>query len=385
MKILMISPYFYPEGGGAEFYMYQIAKKLSKEHEITILCTTKDLSNPPNIDSDFNIGVLGHHFKISTTPISLTALRDMVSFIKKNDFDLCNINYYLPYFPDMAALACKICKLPSVLTWHNDIYGTGLLRIMSTLYNYTLNKITLNIVDKIVTPSPYCYRESPILTRFKEKVVWVPPGVDLEKYKKTPNIPIHEKYGIPPDYKIILFVGVMDKSTTHKGVKTLIEAFKRLNFDKTCLIMVGKGNMIPQYRKYCQKLNIANKVIFTGFIKEEILINLYRNSELLVLPSTTIQEGFGMVLIEANACGKPVIGSKIGGIKYVIRDGETGLLVPPGDPNALANAMERLLEDERLAKKMGSKGRKMVQKNYTWDRVAKITEKVFERVVYGSS
>ena len=88
-----------------------------------------------------------------------------------------------------------------------------------------------------------------------------------------------------------------------------------------------------------------------------------------------------MVLIEANACGTPVIGSEVGGIKYVIGDGETGVLVPPGDPVALADAITRILEDEELAARMGSNGRRMVMKNYTWDKSARMTERVFEEVI----
>jgi len=381
VKILMVSPYFYPEGGGAEFYMYKIAEKLSEEHEISVLCAKKQEKHPLGSNERIKINILKHDFRISTTPVSLTLLKDIISFMKKNDFDLCNTNYYLPYFPDMATIACKLCKLPAIITWHNDIYVKGFLKIMATLYNYSLNKITLNLVDKIITPSPYCYRESHFLSGFREKLVWIPPGVDLEKYMNTPHIPIHKIYKIPPDHKILLFVGVMNKSTSHKGVETLIRAFKNLKNSKTCLIMVGKGNMIPHYKKYCEKLDIADKIIFTGFVKEELLVNLYRNCNILILPSTTVQEGFGMVLIEANACGKPVIGSKIGGIKYVIKDGETGLLVPAGDPKALAKAIMKLLEDEELAKKMGSKGKKMVEKNYTWDKAAKMTEKVYREVV----
>lgn len=381
MKILMISPYFYPEGGGAEFYMYKIAEGLSKNHEVTVLCTTNEDKHPLE-DNNIEVNILRHQFKISTTPVTLTGIREMVSYMRRKNFDLCNINYYLPSFPDMAALACRICEVPSVLTWHNDVHAGGLLRLFSTVYNHTLNKITLNMVNKIITSSPYCYNESPFLEKFEHKMEWVPPGVDMDKYSSAPLISVRRQYEIPEDSDIILFVGVMNKSTSHKGVKTLIKAFKRIYKDTdSFLVMVGKGDMIPYYIEKCENLGILDRVIFTGFVEEEVLINFYREAEILVLPSTTIQEGFGMVLIEANACGTPVIGSEVGGIKYVIRDGETGVLVPPGDPVALADAITRILEDEELAARMGSNGRRMVMKNYTWDKSARMTERVFEEVI----
>ncbi len=381
MNILMISPYFYPDGGGAEFYMYKIAEKLSAKHDITVLCTSNERKHPLD-DDKIQINTLRSDFKVSTTPIKLTLAKDIVSYIRDNDFDICNINYYLPFFPDMAAIACKICNLPSVITWHNDVYADGLMKVFSTLYNHTFNKITLNIVDKVITPSPYSYNESDFLKGLNDKTVWIPPGVDLEKYDDAPVINIREKWRIPYDHHIILFVGVMNRATTHKGVEILLRAFQKIyNEKKAVLVMVGKGDMIDYYKGCCEKLGIKDKVLFTGFIEEEILINFYRESNILVLPSKTIQEGFGMVLIEANACGKPVIGSRVGGIKYVIRDGETGLLVPPGDPEALADAIRRLIEDPEKAEIIGQNGRKMVEENYTWKRSAEMTEKVFMELI----
>lgn len=380
MHILMVSPYFYPEGGGAEFYMYKIAEGLSKDHEVTVLCTTNEEMHPLNHDK-IEVNTLSHHFKISTTPVALTGIRDMVKYMRRNDFDLCNINYYLPLFPDMAAMACRICKIPSVLTWHNDVHADGFLKLFSTVYNHTLNKITLRMVDKIITPSPYCYNESPLLRKFQHKMEWVPPGVDLEKYNRVPLISIREKYGIPENRDIILFVGVMNKSTAHKGVNTLLRAFKEIYKDTdSYLVMVGKGDMIPYYLEKCKKLGIIDRVIFTGFVEEEVLINLYREAEILVLPSTTIQEGFGMVLIEANALGTPVIGSKIGGIKYVIRDGKNGLLVPPQNHRILANFIIKLLHNKFLSKLLGLNGKEMVKSNYKWDKAVNDTLKIFENI-----
>lgn len=83
MKILMVSPYFYPEGGGAEFYMYKIAEKLSEQHEISVLCTKKQEKHPLSPNEKIKINTLKHDFRISTTPISLTLLKDIISFIKK--------------------------------------------------------------------------------------------------------------------------------------------------------------------------------------------------------------------------------------------------------------------------------------------------------------
>ena len=386
MNTLMVSSYFYPDGGGAEKYAYNIAKRLVESgNNMTVLCSNQENKQKEDIISNIRVIRLKPDFKISTVPIKLGLLYKMQKLVRNNDFDLININFHLPYYPDITALLSKVCKIPCVLTYHNDIVKGGLLmNSVAQIYNYSVNHAVLYSMDLIITPSPYCYNESKFLKPFKDKVVWIPPGADIEKYSVEKLFKLHEAYSISESSKIVLFVGVMSKADTHKGVDQLVKSFKKVLKevrDDVYLILVGKGDMIPEYKKTCENLGILDNVIFTGFVDENKLIEYYKSSDVIVLPSTTIQEGFGMTLIEGNACGKPVIGTRVGGIQYVIKDGETGLLVPPKNPDALANAIIKLLEDEELSQKMGINGRKLVEEKYTWERIAKMTEKVYNEVI----
>lgn len=385
MKILTVAPYLYPEAGGVESYAYNISKRMvERGFDVIILCSTRDgIDEKKDLDG---IKVIRQrpNFILSNTPIRLDLFFTMSKLVKENNFDLINAHTPVPFYADVAAMVSKRYKIPFVLTYHNDtIKNTFAMNIIANLYNYSFNLIMLKLSKFIITPSSYCYNESKFLKKFKNKLRWIPPGVGIDKYDIGNSFKIHDDHGISRSSKIVLFVGQMSKAHAHKGIDDLIKSFKRILDDtkEAYLILVGKGDMILEYKKMCQSYGILDNVIFTGFVDETELIEYYKSSDVVVLPSTTVQEGFGMVLIEGNACGKPVIGTKIGGIQYVIKDGETGLLVPPKNPDALAGAIIKLLNDEDLAKMMGGNGRRLVEERYTWKRTVEMTEAVYKEAI----
>ncbi|MFA4662850.1 glycosyltransferase family 4 protein [Pyrococcus kukulkanii] len=386
MKILLLTPYFYPHGGGLENYAYNIAKRLIKKgHEVTVLCSTKS----GNSITEQIEGIEVHRIKptmiFSNTPIVASLFRELDKLLKNNDFDVINAHMPVTYFSDIGAVYKKLTNLdiPFVVTYHNDLVKPDLLDNIAKVYNATMLQIVLESADYIITPSPYCYFESPFLRKIKWKVSWIPPGVEIFKFEKKRYTNMREVYNLPHDSKIILFVGAMSRYHAHKGVNILIKAFSDVikEIKNAYLMLVGKGDMIPTYKALTKSLGIDKHVIFTGFIEDDKLPDYYRSSDVVVLPSTTVAEGFGMVLIEGNSAKKPVIASNIGGMKYVVKHKKTGLLVPPKDSKSLADAIIHLLQNEKEAKKMGRNGRKLVKKYYTWERVAKMTENVYKEVV----
>lgn len=385
MNILMVTPYFFPERGGLENYAYNIAKRLVKKGwNITVVCSTRENKNGGVTIDNIKILRLKPNFILSNTPIKFSLFSEILNRLRSGNFDLINAHTPVPYFADVSAMVSKLCNdIPFVLTYHNDlIKDSFLMNVVAKMYNFTINLNTLSLAKKIITPSPFCYNESRFLQKFKDKLVWIPPGVDIEKYSTKESKRLHELYDLPESSKVVLFVGAMNRGHTHKGVHYLLRAFKKVleKINDVYLVLVGKGDMIPEYQSMCVELKIFDRVVFTGFVEESDLIRFYQSSDVVVLPSTTVQEGFGMVLIEAGACGKPVIGTRVGGMKYVIKDGETGLLVPPKDEMALAKAIVKLLQDEDMAKKMGINGRKLVEEKYTWNRSIRLTEDVYTNV-----
>lgn len=382
MKILIVAPYFPPKKGGVENYSYHISQLISqKGHEVIIL-TSGNNDSIEEID-EMKVIRIKPDLMLSNTPIDFNLKNKICRIIRENNIDIVNAHTPVPFYADMAARASKMNNIPFILTYHNDLAkNSKLFNLICKLYNFSFLRSLFSLSEKIITPSPYVYNESELVEEYKNKLIWIPPGVEIEKY--TPGISkIHEIYNIPSKSKIVLFVGGMNKGHSHKGVDVLLQAFERvLKTQKDVYLMLaGSGNMIKEYQRLSDELGISKNVRFTGFVDENVLIDLYKTSYMLILPTITISEGFGMVLIEANACGRPVIGSNIGGIKYVIREGETGLLVPPKDVEELSRSIIGLLDDEELAVKMGKMGRNMVETEYTWKKSTIITEKVYKDVL----
>ncbi|CAB50366.1 glycosyltransferase family 4 protein [Pyrococcus abyssi] len=388
MKLLMITPYFYPEGGGLEKYAYMIARGLvERGWEVKVITASRKGNSLENLEG-IEVIRLAPHFIVSNTPISFNLPLKLIKVFKEEQFSVINAHTPVPYYADVSAWVNNVLKgsnkTPFVLTYHNDLVKEGFpLDKVAYLYNLSLQRGLLLLSDTIITPSPYCYYESKLLRRFKKKLIWIPPGVDTERYFPGKSYRLHSIYNLPRSAKIVMFIGTMNRGHAHKGVPYLLKAFKYVatQVKDSYLVLVGRGDMIPEYKKMCMSLGISKRVIFTGYVEEDILPEFYRSSDVIVLPSTTVQEGFGMVLIEAGASGKPVIGTNVGGIKHVIENGKTGILVPPKDPFRLAEAIVTLLTDDNLARKIGKTGRRLVEREYSWDKIVEKTEIALKAIV----
>ena len=152
----------------------------------------------------------------------------------------------------------------------------------------------------------------------------ITPGVDEDFFRPLPP----RQAGAPT----VLFVGRLERSSAWKGVDRLIRAFRLVldQLPEARLRIVGEGDALDDHRRLAAELGLAANVDFTGALDRSALVDVYNQASVVVLPSLTEAESFGMTLIEAMACAKPVIGSRIGGIPYVIDDGVDGFLVEPG-------------------------------------------------------
>ena len=196
----------------------------------------------------------------------------------------------------------------------------------------------------------------------------VPPGVDAQRFSPQ---------GSPVPGRI-LFVGPLSKRYRWKGIDVLWRAFGllRRHLPHAQLAIVGGGDQFPRYAEKARQLDGAVELL--GRLPEDRLIDEYRKASVVVLPSTSDAESFGMVLAEANACGRPVVGSNIGGIPNFVREGNNGLLAIPRDPFSLAEKLLAVLSDEEAAHRMGMMGRERVIREHDWDKLTQTTERAFE-------
>ena len=211
-----------------------------------------------------------------------------------------------------------------------------------------------------------------------EKIRIVPNGVDVEVFKPLENqTELKKQFGLGQGI-CILFVGNL---IPRKGLPILTEAAKKIvkNQPEAKFLIAGEGPLKNYLMKTIQDAKLTNNFRFLGRVSEKLLPALYNCSDVFVLPS--IQEGQGIVLLEAQASGKPVVGFDIGGVREAVQNGETGLLVKGEESDAFADSLIKLLDDRDLRQRMGVNGRKFVVENFTWDISAQKMLRVYREVL----
>lgn len=359
MKLVIITPYFYPHIGGVENYSYQMSRILKKLYkwEIVII-TTHDKNQKMKIETRNGMKVyrLPFWFKLSNSPVNPLWIRSIRQIIRSEHPDVVNAHSPVLFMADIAAYVCG--EIPFILTYHSGSLkkGTFMKDVLIALYEkYFLPKI-FTYSDRIIFTSV-----KPIIKNIKKyqtKMYSIPPGVDTTIFKpsnrKTRNT--------------ILYVGRIEKSSSWKGINYLLDAVEllsKVNPD-IMLHLVGSGDAVLPFKVYAKSKGIEKNVRFLGSLQGKALREAYASATVVVLPSISEAESFGTILIEAMAMKKPVIGSNIGGIPYVIDNKKTGILVPPRNANALAKALLNVLTDTTLAKRIGENGYKKVLNSYTW-------------------
>ncbi len=211
-----------------------------------------------------------------------------------------------------------------------------------------------------------------------EKICIVPNGVDVEAFKPLENQKeLKKQFGLGQG-PCVLFIGNL---IPRKGLPLLVEAAKKIvkQQPETKFLIAGVGPLKNYLIKTVQDAKLTTNFMFLGRVSEKLLPTLYNCSDVFVLPS--IQEGQGIVLLEAQASGKPVVGFDIGGVREAVQNGETGLLVNVVESDALADSLIKLLNDRDLRQRMGVNGRKFVVENFTWDISAQKMLTVYREVL----
>ena len=228
-----------------------------------------------------------------------------------------------------------------------------------------LEEETAKNATLIVTISQYSLEKIKQFYNVDEaKVRIVPNGVDPEKFKPFEDqAAVKRQFGLGNE-PCVLFVGSL---IPRKGLPFLVEAAKKIvkEYKETKFIIVGEGPLRNQLLRKLEAANLSGNFTFLGNVKEDMLPAVYNCADVFALPS--IQEGQGIVLLEAQASAKPVVAFDVGGVNEAVRNGETGLLVKRGSTDKLADAIMKLLSDKALREKMGANGRRFVAENFTWD------------------
>ncbi|MCB9802591.1 glycosyltransferase family 4 protein [Candidatus Nomurabacteria bacterium] len=376
MKIAEVTSTFPPYKGGMGNVAYYNAWSLATlGHEVTVF-TPKYYKIKKDEELPFAVKRLRPWFKYGNAGI----LPQLWWHLPK--FDVVHLHY--PFFGGAETIYFldKIKDIKLVVTYHMDVVGTGLMaKFFKWHTQYVLPKI-LDRADKIIVTSKDYANFSNLSGRLKtesEKFVEIPCGVNHLLYKPRPkDTELLKKYDLY-DKKVILFVGGLDKAHYFKGINVLIQAMQAFSDsdDVRCLI-VGDGELRSSYQSMVDSFGLAKKIIFTGFIGDNMLPKFYNLADIFVLPSIDKSEAFGIVALEAMASAKPVIASDLPGVRSVVDKQKTGLLVKPGSVDNLVAMLKTLLVKNQLRTDYGLAGREKVLQKYTWEKVGYKLDNVFK-------
>ncbi len=384
MKIAQIVCTFPPYRGGIGNSVYNIAESLADlEHEVTVFtpdygrAEQAEFSQP---EVKFEVRRLKPLFKYGNA-----ALIPQL-FFKLKDFDIIHLHY--PFYgavkPVMLRKILLGRKLKLILHYHMDSRSSGLKGIFFNLYSRLVLPMLVRLASLITCASIDYVKHSDIKKYYRarpEKFRQILFGVNLEQFVTyRDGLNERRKQGV------ILFVGGLDKAHYFKGLENLLKALAQLvtkpSLSRTILNVVGDGEMLEYYKKMAQGLGLEKSVIFNDNVDNIKLVDFYNYCDCLVLPSINQGEAFGLVLLEAMACSRPVITSNLPGVRSVFKNGKQGLLVRPGDVNDLAEKLKILLGNRKKAQAMGLAGRELVENKYTWDKVGKRLDNIYHYVKY---
>jgi rhamnosyl/mannosyltransferase len=379
MKILHVyKDYFPPVVGGIEKHIAQLCNHFKHTHEVeALVCNDGPLTRVEEING-VRVTKVGQLGRIQSAPIAPS----FPLWLRRIKADI--YHYHMPN--PTCEFSHLIARPPGALvaTYHSDIIRQELLL---KLYGPSLRRF-LERTDVIMPTSSVYAGQSPLLKDFLDKCEAVPLGVDTKHFAEagarlsgnSAGASLIEKFKDIFGSEFILFVG---KLRYYKGLQFLIEAMPEIDVP---LVIVGTGPMEDDLKALAANYNVSHKIRFMGEAIDDDLVAFYHSCSLLVLPSVFRSEAYGLVQLEAHACGKPVVSTRLGtGVEFVNMDGKTGLVVPPADPTALATAINSLLGDPERRRKMGEFARLRAQNEFGLDRMFEKIEVVYEKVLRGRS
>jgi len=368
MKVLHFYKTYLPDTiGGVEQVINQLIRgtdNIGCQPEVLALSPSK-VDRTVEVDNH-KVHRCRTHFEVASTPFSISAFYRFWQLAKEADI----IHYHFPYpFADVLHLLLRINK-PSVVSYHSDIVKQ---KNLLKLYR-PLKRRFLKSVSQVVAASPNYLKSSTVLSNITQKVSVIPYGLDKSLYP-TPSPKRQQDWREKVGSRFFLFLGVL---RYYKGLHILMEAAHTTTYP---IIIMGAGPLEQALKEQVLQLGVKN-VVFIGFVPDEDKVALLQLCYAVVFPSHLRSEAFGISLLEGAMYGKPLISSEIGtGTTYINIDKETGVVVPPSDPEALRQAMDYLWENPEKAQEMGRRAEKRYLKLFTSKRMSDSYVQLYKKLL----
>jgi glycosyltransferase involved in cell wall biosynthesis len=308
--------------------------------------------------------------------LNFTLILSLSEIIKKNQIVLVHgQGARAEFFARLASRFAGNSKYVSTIAMPVEGFDVGPIR--KRIYSL-LDRFSERFVDRFLVVSDVL-RDKMIRGHLipAEKVIRIYNGIEVGHYlmqdRNGSRERIRNEFNIEGD---TLFIASVGRLVWQKGFEYLVQAMPKVlnEFPQTKMLIVGEGPLRKDLEALAQKLRIEKHIIFADFRKD--VNDILSAINILIVPS--LLEGFPMIVLEGMAMAKPIIATRIDGIKEQIVDGESGILIPPRDPDALAEAIVRLSIDKELARTLGSEGRRRVENEFTVERMVSETKKVYQ-------
>lgn len=383
MNVAHVTATFPPYFGGTGNVAFYNARALARlGHRVTVY--TADGRHASARDRDeFQVRRLKTPLQIGNAPL-------VPGLLLMERHDLVHLHYPFIFGAEMVLALRTLRNQPYVLTHHNDLVSPGAKGVLFSLYERLWSRRVLAGARRVVVTSRDSAAAShlvgPLMRADPARVSEVPNGVDMTVFRAgLDGSTARERLGIGnADGGVLLFVGWMDSAHHPKGgVPVLLEAVHRLGDPEVVLVLAGGGDRVAEYASQARQLGVDRQVRFLGTVPNEELPPIYAACDIVVQPSQLF-EPFGLVALEAMACGRPVIVSDLPGVRRVVQDAGGGVLVPPGDADALAAAIRSLLADPGRRASLGAAGRTGVEERYDWAAIAPLLVRTYEDALAGA-
>jgi len=382
MKIAHVAPFFCPEIGGMESAVLSQCRGLVKMgNEVHVYTCNrfrngKKIRKKKDIVENIFIHYVNSILHIEKAHLFPSLFRELI----KEDFEIIHTHAIHHPHNDIAAFAGKLKRKKIVFTSHSSFFPKNVVPSYQFYLFYVYDALArfsiFRTADRIIALTPYDKKELIKRDVKSKKIRIIPNGVEDKYFDFHDGNYFKEKYDL--DGKIILNVGRLNKI---KRLDILVKALPLVIKENPSLklVLVGQDEGYYNYLKeLSEQFGVKQNVIWLGTLSEDDKLAAYSACDIFCLPSDT--EPFGIVLLEAQAMGKPAIATMAGGVPYVVKNGETGLLVPPRDYIGFAHAINSLLSDNHRRKKMGHSAKKWAS-NFKWEFITRNIFDVYQELV----
>jgi phosphatidylinositol alpha-mannosyltransferase len=367
MRILLVSENYYPHFGGIAEHVHHMALELRRRrHEVGLL--TGDFGTQSTIDPDWVTRVGRVHMisaNRSRSPVVIGShLSQNVSQTVARGYDIVHIHG--PIAPFLPLLVLMHSRSLNIATFH-AAHDCSLLH---RAYGFWLRRYVRRRLHGRIAVSEAARRSAIKYLPGEYRII--PNAVDCQRFH--PSVKPHPRFARARS--VVLFIGRFD---LRKGLLYLIDAFPLVvkQVPDATLVVVGPGDPAPLWERLPEAAR--GRLVFTGGVSPEEIPSYYTSCDVFCSPAIS-GESFGIILLEAMASGRPIVASDIDGYRDVVRQGKDGILVPPHNPQALADAIVSLLRDEKLRRRMGQSGLER-SIEYSWPRVVDAIEDYYGEVV----